>query len=293
MKQKKKLTGSGPLQSNNENEKSKDLSSGSETINQNSEIEPMEVHHHGHVHHQKKWKEYLYQFFMLFLAVFFGFLAEYQLEHVIENQREKKYIKSLIEDLKTDTAKINSNLKRFDILSAQRDTIMQLFPALVNGFNSTLYRNFPAMKGYPDFIYTDGTIQQLKNSGGLRLIRKLEITDSIMAYDARVKAALINEQYLGRLLEGLYHTEASFFNYQDLDIQLKAGKTLEGLETEKFDFILSRDKAALARFYNEMRNYAFVCQIVKRDMDLVRSKATSLIQFLKKEYDFDDEDLLH
>ena len=37
---------------------------------------PMEVHHHGHVHETKKWKEYLFQFLMLFLAVFCGFLAE-------------------------------------------------------------------------------------------------------------------------------------------------------------------------------------------------------------------------
>ena len=48
-------------------------------IQQNKEI--MEVHHHGHVHEKKKWKEYLFQFLMLFLAVFCGFLAEYQLEH--------------------------------------------------------------------------------------------------------------------------------------------------------------------------------------------------------------------
>lgn len=30
----------------------------------------MEVHHHGHVHENKKWKEYIFQFLMLFLAVF-------------------------------------------------------------------------------------------------------------------------------------------------------------------------------------------------------------------------------
>ncbi len=58
------------------------------TINP-TQIENMEVHHHGHVHEKKKWKEYVFQFLMLFLAVFCGFLAEYQLEHVIENSREK------------------------------------------------------------------------------------------------------------------------------------------------------------------------------------------------------------
>ncbi|MEJ7675290.1 MAG: hypothetical protein WKF59_21940 [Chitinophagaceae bacterium] len=40
---------------------------------------------------------------MLFLAVFCGFLAEYQLEHVIEHQREEKYAESLLDDLKKDT----------------------------------------------------------------------------------------------------------------------------------------------------------------------------------------------
>src|SRR5687768_14267296 len=43
------------------------------------QTQQMEVHHHGHVHEKKKWKEYVFQFFMLFLAVFCGFLAEYQL----------------------------------------------------------------------------------------------------------------------------------------------------------------------------------------------------------------------
>jgi hypothetical protein len=33
----------------------------------------MEVHHHSH--HPKKWKEYISEFLMLFLAVFSGFMA--------------------------------------------------------------------------------------------------------------------------------------------------------------------------------------------------------------------------
>jgi hypothetical protein len=64
----------------------------------------MEVHHHGHVHHERKWKEYLFQFFMLFLAVFCGFLAEYMLEHKIEKEREKTFVNSFYEDLSNDEA---------------------------------------------------------------------------------------------------------------------------------------------------------------------------------------------
>ena len=43
----------------------------------------METHHHTHTP-RKKWTHYLWEFLMLFLAVFCGFLAEYQLEHKIE-----------------------------------------------------------------------------------------------------------------------------------------------------------------------------------------------------------------
>ncbi len=48
---------------------------------------------------------------MLFLAVFCGFLAEYQLEHVIEHQREKGYMKNMLEDLKANTAIYSSYAK--------------------------------------------------------------------------------------------------------------------------------------------------------------------------------------
>ena len=69
----------------------------------------MEVHHHsspapGGTHTpRKKWTHYLWEFLMLFLAVFCGFLAEYQLEHKIEKERGLQYIRSFYNDLKTDT----------------------------------------------------------------------------------------------------------------------------------------------------------------------------------------------
>jgi len=43
---------------------------------------------------------------MLFLAVFCGFLAEYQLEHKIERDRAKELAKSFYEELKNDSVNI-------------------------------------------------------------------------------------------------------------------------------------------------------------------------------------------
>ena len=63
----------------------------------------MEVHSHSHVHHRNRWKEYLFQFFMLFLAVFLGFLAEYRYEHFIEHKRTVQLAENLYKELKADS----------------------------------------------------------------------------------------------------------------------------------------------------------------------------------------------
>src|SRR3954468_7869299 len=82
-----------------------------ETISQNQETENMEVHKHPHhVTHKKKWGEYLLEFFMLFFAVFLGFVAENIREHMVEKDRAKQYAKSLISDLQKDTSMINEEL---------------------------------------------------------------------------------------------------------------------------------------------------------------------------------------
>ena len=67
----------------------------------------MEVHHHSHTS-RKKWTHYFWEFIMLFLAVFCGFLAENFREHQIEHKRAKQFARSLLNDLKEDTAALIS-----------------------------------------------------------------------------------------------------------------------------------------------------------------------------------------
>jgi hypothetical protein len=69
----------------------------------------MEVHHHSH--HPKKWKEYITEFLMLFLAVSLGFMAENIREHQIEKHREISYLKNVHEDLQLDLQNIDSVIK--------------------------------------------------------------------------------------------------------------------------------------------------------------------------------------
>ena len=84
----------------------------------------MEVHTHAHTE-RKKWTHYFWEFFMLFLAVTLGFFVENKREHYVEHQREKQYMVSMLEDLKKDTAQINSIFNYIDnsMLPVQQETL--------------------------------------------------------------------------------------------------------------------------------------------------------------------------
>lgn len=258
------------------------------------EIETMEVHHAHHPTHKKKWSEYLLEFFMLFLAVFLGFVAENIRENIVERHREKEYIKSLTQDLKTDTTKIADNQKSYRDVIKHLDTLAMEFDKVDSGFTPRLYLLFNWINGYPDFIYTDATIQQLKNSGGFRLIENKPVIDSIMKYDAAVKRALINEQTLLENHKLIMQANNEFLNYRAISKQIEKayvpGKDFSELKFEKFDFLLTHDPIVENQYYNKLVSYKEVMWIVKNEnYRPLKEQAKRLIAFLKKEYHLEDD----
>ncbi len=142
----------------------------------------MEVHHHSHTA-RKKWTHYLWEFLMLFLAVFCGFLAEYQLEHKIEKDREKQYIHSLLEDLAEDTSAISATIISYGESQKRNDTLIRLLSSAdVKNHGAALYHLGRRASRSGRLAIHDATIQQLKNSGGLRLIRKERVSKAIIEY---------------------------------------------------------------------------------------------------------------
>jgi len=279
----------------NQTNKSEDLISSEEikpeTTNPNEEIENMEVHHHAHdpaaPHHKKNWKNYFWEFLMLFLAVFCGFLAEYQLEHKIERDREIQYVRSLMNDLKTDTTNLSKNLKGYKQSHLRQDTAMELFPSLKNGFKQRFFKNYRGFTWFPDFIYTDATIQQLKNSGGFRLIRNQKVVDSIMSYDGVVKKALINEQQLVKKQDKTFELYVQIININSMAQQIKKGKSLKQLEDEGFEPLLVREEIALSQYANQLYFHSSISKVVARNMQEVKTKAERLLIFIQKEYDIE------
>ena len=158
----------------------------------------MEVHAHTHTP-RKKWTHYLFEFLMLFLAVFCGFLAENQREHMIEHGREKVYMTSLVEDLQKDTSWLIRALKFNDYLVKGGDTLRQTIYD-VGIKDSAVKKLYVYSRQYLrplSFEYTDRTSSQLKNSGAMRLIRNKKVADSIVNYWSNCQTTVfLQERYL-------------------------------------------------------------------------------------------------
>ena len=130
----------------------------------------MEVHAHTHTA-RKKWTHYLWEFLMLFLAVFCGFLAENQREHIVERQREKKYMLSLVEDLKADTAFINNDIiDKWKKVMGLDSLIRNLYSKDIFSKQAEIYRQFRSNNPILTPLFNDQTIFQLRSSGNMRLI---------------------------------------------------------------------------------------------------------------------------
>ena len=142
----------------------------------------MEVHHHSHTA-RKKWTHYFWEFLMLFLAVFCGFFAEYQLEHKIEKDKEKQYIHSLLEDLHEDTAALTTTINEFDGHLKRNDTLIKLLTSdeVKNHGRDLYYLGRRASRSVRLALH-DFTIQQMKSSGGFRLIRNQKVSKAIIEY---------------------------------------------------------------------------------------------------------------
>ncbi len=140
----------------------------------------MELHHHGHVHEKKKWKEYVFQFFMLFLAVLCGFLAEYQLDIQLKG-REVQYIKSMVVDAENDIQIVSFNIIANRQKAHGLDSLANLCFMFEDSDNTKkqLYRLYQTYAASSEIArFTERTLSQLKNSGGMRLIRNKAAADS-------------------------------------------------------------------------------------------------------------------
>jgi len=258
----------------------------------------MEVHAHAHSE-KKKWTHYLWEFLMLFLAVFCGFLAENQREHMIENRRVKESMKEVVENLKYDTVRCRLNaVTNVEValgIDSLRNELKKAITGQVNG-NELYYFILRYLGEIGQAVFNTSAITELKNSGSLRLVENKKIVAGMADYYERKVLAAKEFMPTKEQLDALQKTINEFFNLLHLDDYIESFNdiTMKNysnnynyqaiLKHEPALQLLNNDPKELERLYTQISQ--FEMHLKKYNFWLYYNKeaAKKLIEEIQQEY---------
>ena len=211
---------------------------------------------------------------MLFLAVFCGFMAENLREHKIENDREKQFMQSLVRDIKKD-------IEQGDKLYSQNNLSQQLCDSLllILAAKEIKVNSYPAYKlwgdigGFFDFIPNDGTMQQLKNSGALRLIKKRDVVDKLMDYNRVLELIKIHQAAMNSYLFQ-QSKRAELFDV----VRLANGNERINIP------LLSNDRKLLSWSYEYISGWKSLVGTLNFFVEAEKARGKDLLESVTKEY---------
>ena len=244
----------------------------------------MEVHAHTHTA-RKKWTHYFWEFFMLFLAVTLGFFVENQREHYIEHKREKQYVQSFYEDLTADESDFQSNIEYLRGQAKIADSLQMLMKNVTkeqpaNRIYMYLREITRSSAGllYPN----DRTIVQLRNAGGMRLIKNKSVSDSMVGYYRTIdiiqflsENAMDNKKSLREKYIPLLHAE---------DFDKIVDSTSRIITTPDILYLRNTDPDLINNCLMEVGRIKSINSTLAIRIRNLKAKAGRIKDFIKQEY---------
>jgi len=250
----------------------------------------MEVHAHTHTA-KKKWTHYFWEFLMLFLAVFCGFLAEYQLEHKIEKDREKQFMKSLLDDLQKDSSSLSYNIQVGPRIVNYSDSLTnELSKKQLQEKEKKLYHFYSLASEGVTFKYYDRTVSQLRNSGGFRLLTKVNVSNALIDYDVLMREAVnySSSTECWSFISPSIEKSASVFDIRIVfGIHDEARRFIDQTDSIHFPFeqkLITYNETVIKEFINLQRYAQLTDQIKLEYSKQAIEKNRVLDSLIRKEY---------
>lgn len=250
----------------------------------------MEVHHHSH--HPKTWREYLQEFLMLFFAVFLGFLSEYYLEYRAERHKEHDYLVGMKDDIKADLVEMNQRIIGMEQIKSMGSQLEKLLyqPTWSDSQIDSMYVlsiQITATLIAPNF--STGTIDQLRNAGGFRLIKNQEIVRKISDYEKWKETIAIQQEANKVNWHNVHQAQNQILHVTTIkepdklnDITLKKGELDKIIRLTGSPF-LSTDKKLFYEYANEiwvLKGYVSYYEIMTK---MQVQKGQELVKLLEEE----------
>jgi len=241
----------------------------------------MEVHHQAQLHQQKKWMGYILEFLMIFLAVTMGFFAENIRESITNDKKERHYLQSLTEDIKSDTAQLVRYIHFKQRVMSFCDSLLFIISHTNVFKNSNAFYNYSReMARYVRYYPADRTIEQLKNAGNMQLIRSWQLSNAIAYYYSKTKFMEEVDQELNDETTRYRRYLIDLLDLSSYDELNSPGSFMENnIQTTGNPAFISSDAAKLKIIYNEVFALkAFLFNSVQSAEALVANANELLVQ---------------
>jgi hypothetical protein len=225
---------------------------------------------------------------MLFLAVFCGFLAEYLLEHQIENEKGKQYVESMIADIIADSVKINRSLLYCLEQESGLDSLSKL--VLNQPYNDSIVKKIYILhlrhsRSAYTVPFTQRTISQLKNSGGMRLLPNRKVSDIITVYNETTEDAECQGDYFAmNSLGDLNNYNIKLFNMKHF-INSDENDMTNFLKPTTIVKFINDDEKFLYEYGNTVRASREVLTFYIKKLKEIQKSIPETLEILNKEID--------
>ena len=235
----------------------------------------------------KPLRVYFYEGLMIFFAVSLGFIAENIRDTIAERNKERVLMESIITNLKIDTAALNvvieGNLKKNRVF----DSLIVLANEDLNDtvIRKQFYGFFIAGTYMSLFLPSDAAIVQIKTDGGLGLISKKGVADSILNYDKGNESLLRHNQVYTEESDDLWEAGYTI-------LELRITKDLSYVDffngrkmTDRLPPPIVTNPDKLKVFFGRLTRCLLLTQTNRNMMIRHRQRAENLIRFLSDTYD--------
>jgi hypothetical protein len=247
----------------------------------------MEVHHHPDLHHKKKrFKEYFLEFLMIFLAVTLVFFAEQFREDITRSHREKDFMKSMVEDLRADSANLQSSILFGNNIAEGLDTFSTALYQPVSKMNELeLYRFDASYLRIVGVTFSDQTSSQLK-TGGMSYIKNHTIANAIASYWSGIKNVEgPQENFRNRLISAADISYTIFNGKYGGTFRIDSLTHLSQVKIDSTAKLMTKDEFILVSYANRiktMRNMLKNFYLV--NLKKQYNSCIALTSLIKKEY---------
>jgi hypothetical protein len=229
-------------------------------------------------------KHYLFEFLMLFLAIFCGFLAENFRETLVNKEKERHYMQNMVADLKADTADINFAIYYQQLWYNHLDSALQIPIERLRDTKTQdtfFYHFFPYYSWMQPFIQNDNNITQLR-AGGFNLISNEKIIDSINLVYNFYKAVKFGVDFNIVCYWDVVHKAQQLMNMPPPFATIE--EVIPRAVLHNNEIFIQFDQAAIKQLYSMVTNSkgSLVGTIVAEKQ--YREKAERLLIYLQKEY---------